>query len=803
MRKTNKRMFRALLFTLLVLSMLLSMSVPALAEKAVAADKLVQCDNVGAVTSHTAITGVNLPVVFDDNTDYTPISVDAGIFSGGSSVKELTGLTSSNLKISLGAVTNYDYDTVYEIKYRAHYIVVGEGTKIIEEWKSTDLYFKVEAVAVTRAILSTGTGTFDKYAPADVKTIVTWNDATKITDIKAGSASIGTGSYSVTAIDSDTATLAIKEGYLATQSIGTLTLTIEFYAGNSATLAINITDTSPAGTAPTITTNSLDDGTVGTSYSQTLMATGTSLTWSVYSGDLPSGLTLNGSIISGTPTTSGTFSFTVKAINSKGNDTKALSIYISPASSGNNGDNNGGSSGGSISSTTPTIAPDKKPDQPVIAASQLTPTVDKNGKAAITVPLQTVVDTINKAIAEATKQGRTANGIGVSIDVKNPDGTETLGIVLIQPTLKILTESKVQQFEINGGLVSLGLNLEALKEIQKQSTGDVTVTLTPATGLSKEAQALIGTRSVYNITISYIRDGKNVNITSLGRGNATLSIPYTPGNNEAVGYLFGVYVDGNGSAIRIPGSTYDANSGGIIFDSNHFSMYGVGYIAPSAKFTDISTHWAKESIDYVVGRGLFSGTSDTTFSPDTAMSRGMLVTALGRLAGADVSGYKTSSFTDVKADSTFLPYIEWAYKKGIISGIGNSQFAPDRAVTREEIAVILQNYAQATGYTLPITREAANFADSSSISSSFKDAVKAMQQAGIMSGKNNGYFDPKGTATRAEAAAMLHRYIKLSIDPATGEGWGQRMIPASGCTTGTAKPSPAGRPSTANGIISM
>lgn len=157
-----------------------------------------------------------------------------------------------------------------------------------------------------------------------------------------------------------------------------------------------------------------------------------------------------------------------------------------------------------------------------------------------------------------------------------------------------------------------------------------------------------------------MKDGKTVNITSLNKGSVTLSIPYTPGQNEAVGYLFGVYVDGNGNAIRISGSTYDANSGGIIFDSNHFSMYGVGYTAPSAKFTDISTHWAKESIDYVVGRGLLAGTSDTT------MSRGMLVTALGRLAGADISGYKTSSFTDVAVGSTFQPYIEWAYKKGII-----------------------------------------------------------------------------------------------------------------------------------------
>ncbi|MGB8452654.1 MAG: S-layer homology domain-containing protein [Anaerocolumna sp.] len=545
-------------------------------------------------------------------------------------------------------------------------------------------------------------------------------------------------------------------------------------------LSIEISTVTPSGTAPTIITNSLSGGTVGSPYSQALAATGdTPITWSII-GDLPNDLTLNGSTISGTPTTRGTFSFIVKATNSDGNDTKALSIYISPASSGNDGGNNDGGSSGSSSSTTPTIVPDKKPDQPVIAASPLTPAVDVNGKATITVPLQTVVENMNKAIAEAARQGRLANGIGVSLEMQNPACTKSLGIVLTQPVLKLLTDSKVRRFEVDGGLSTLDFNLEALNQIRTQSTGDVTVTIAPVTGLSEEAKTLIGTRTVYNITLSYVKDGKTVNITSLNKGSVTLTIPYTPGKNEAVGYLFGVYVDGNDKVTRIDSSTYDANSKSVIFDSNHFSVYGVGFTAPSAKITDISTHWGKESIDYVVGRGLLVRTSDTTFSPDTAMTRGMLVTALGRLAGVDTKVYTTNSFTDVNVDSAYRPYIEWAYKKGIIQGIGSNQFAPDRAITREEIAVIIANFAKATSYTLPVTREATTYADASSIGSTYKTEVTAMQQAGIISGKGNGYFDPKGSVTRAEVATMLHRYIKLTIDPTTAQGWalnddGQRM----------------------------
>ncbi len=435
---------------------------------------------------------------------------------------------------------------------------------------------------------------------------------------------------------------------------------------------------------------------------------------------------------------------------------------------GGGGSSGGGSSGGGGSVTIP---PEKKPDQPLVTSAELTPTVDKNGLASASVPDQAIKDAIAKAQEEAKKQGKTASGIGVSLDVKMPEGASSLSLTLSQSALQSLVNGNVQSLEIGGGIASLNLDLDALKEIQKLSTGSVTITIKPVKNLSAAAKKLIGARPVYDVTVSYVKDGKTVNITSLGKGNAILSFPYTPGKNEAVGWLFGVYVDGSGQATRISGSAYDANSRSIILSGNHFSVYGVGYTAPTEKYTDIAAHWAKESIDYVVGRGLFSGTTDTKFSPNTAMDRGMLVTVLGRLAGADVSAYKTSSFSDVAVGKYYLPYVEWAYKKGIISGIGGGKFAPERAVTREEIALILQNYAKATGYTLPVTREAITFADNSSIASAYASAIRAMQQTGIMVGGNGNKFNPKAGATRAEVAAMLHRYVKLTIDPATAQGW--------------------------------
>ena len=178
----------------------------------------------------------------------------------------------------------------------------------------------------------------------------------------------------------------------------------------------------------------------------------------------------------------------------------------------------------------------------------------------------------------------------------------------------------------------------------------------------------------------------------------------------------------------------------------------------------------KDNILFVVSRGLLNGTSETTFSPNTGMTRGMFVTALGRLAGVDPADYQSGKFTDVKADAYYAPYVNWAAKTGIVSGTTDTTFAPDTNINREQMAVIMKNYAVKLGYTVPKALEAVTFADNASISSWAKEAVESMQQAGILAGKTNNRFDPAGTATRAEVATVLWRFVEIIIDPQTANG---------------------------------
>jgi len=194
-------------------------------------------------------------------------------------------------------------------------------------------------------------------------------------------------------------------------------------------------------------------------------------------------------------------------------------------------------------------------------------------------------------------------------------------------------------------------------------------------------------------------------------------------------------------------------------------------IVTAPAYADAADHWAKNDIDYAAGHELIAGTGATTFSPDTAITRADFLMALGKLSDADVSGYKTSSFTDVKETDPAMPYIQWAVQNEIATGTGNNRFGPGQQITREQMALMTANYAKAMGLTLPEVRQIVNFADDAKISSWAKDAVKAVQRADIISGRPNNLFDPQGSVTRSEASAILHRFAE---NVAKGrQGWVQ------------------------------
>ncbi|MFA9466258.1 MAG: leucine-rich repeat protein [Velocimicrobium sp.] len=291
------------------------------------------------------------------------------------------------------------------------------------------------------------------------------------------------------------------------------------------------------------------------------------VTWSVTDGRL--GTTMDGNGVLTLAADEIATTLTVTATSVADTTKKGTAIITVIANS------YGGYSGG----TSVTPQPEKSEEQPVIATASLTPTVDKKGKATLKVLLKTIKATIKKAVEETEDQEGTENGIGVTLQLKNPKNTKSLDIVLKKSVMNQLTKAKVEQFEVEDGLFTIQFDLKALKEIKKKSTGDVTIHITPVTGLSKGAKALIGKRPVYKVTLNYSKNGKTKKISKFESGSVTLSIPYTPGENETTGNLYAVYINGKGKAVKVSNSSYDEASGSVMFTTDRLAVYGVGYTA--------------------------------------------------------------------------------------------------------------------------------------------------------------------------------------------------------------------------------
>ena len=177
-------------------------------------------------------------------------------------------------------------------------------------------------------------------------------------------------------------------------------------------------------------------------------------------------------------------------------------------------------------------------------------------------------------------------------------------------------------------------------------------------------------------------------------------------------------------------------------------------------FTDVSEKdWFYGDVMFVYENGLMLGTSKTLFSPHGTATRGMMATILWRMEGSPAPKGK-NSFTDVEAGKWYADAITWTAENGIFAGYGKDKFGPDDSITREQLAAIFYRYADYKGYNLTVKGNLDKFKDADKVTDYAKTAMQWAVGSGLMKGKSGNLLDPQGTATRAEIAAMLHRFIE-------------------------------------------
>ena len=181
-------------------------------------------------------------------------------------------------------------------------------------------------------------------------------------------------------------------------------------------------------------------------------------------------------------------------------------------------------------------------------------------------------------------------------------------------------------------------------------------------------------------------------------------------------------------------------------------------------FADVKRgSWYEASALHCFEHGYMSGTTQGRFSPSTPLSRAMAVLILVKIDGLDISEYSSaSSFTDVPAGTWYHDAVEWASHFRIVSGTGNGAFSPSAAVTRQDLAVILYSYYQYVGEEIvPDPADLTKFSDYDQISGYAEESLSWAVGGGLMAGTDDNRINPRGSATRAEAAVIFRKYENI------------------------------------------
>ena len=266
--------------------------------------------------------------------------------------------------------------------------------------------------------------------------------------------------------------------------------------------------------------------------------------------------------------------------------------------------------------------------------------------------------------------------------------------------------------------------------------------------------------NTFNVTTSAVNNGGvNASPSKAAKGK-TITITLSPDKGYKLDKL--TVTDGSGKSIA---TTKKSDTVYTFTMPASQVKVGVSYVkidsepAQTTGYSDVAANdWFADAVQYVSDKGMMNGTGKNTFGPQLTTTRGMIVTVLYRLEKEPAAS--AASFTDVASGEYYTNAVAWANANGIVTGYGNGKFGPNDTITREQLAAILYRYAQFKKFGTSASADLNSYVDAQSVSSYAVPAVQWACGAGIVNGKTGNKLDPKGSATRAEVAAMLMRFCE-------------------------------------------
>ena len=296
-----------------------------------------------------------------------------------------------------------------------------------------------------------------------------------------------------------------------------------------------------------------------------------------------------------------------------------------------------------------------------------------------------------------------------------------------------------------------------LKEASDGGDISITAKVVASSVLTQAQKDEVGDNPVYDVTV--LADGTQV--SELG-GELTVTIPYILSEGADPDNIVVWYLKDDGELVQMS-CTYDEETESVSFVTDHLSYYTVIYSEGAAwnnPFNDVSDKaWYYDAVAYANQHGLFKGVSANTFDPNGSTTRAMVVTVLWRMAGEPAAG--ASNFSDVKDGVWYADAVTWAAENGIVNGVGDGLFKPDANITREQLAVILYNYADFMEYDMSgdLDTNIPSYDDATNISQYAYSSLGWACGSGLIEG-DGGKLDPKGQATRAQISAILMRFME-------------------------------------------
>ena len=367
----------------------------------------------------------------------------------------------------------------------------------------------------------------------------------------------------------------------------------------------------------------------------------------------------------------------------------------------------------------------------------------------------------------------------VEIDVSNL-GTDADSVTIPAETVKAIEAAVSDKTKDADSLTvkltegSVTFDADAVKAIAAETKGDglkVNLDDIGTEKLNTAQKSAVSDLAVETVLDAYVTSGSS-RISDFKGGNATVSVKHTLKAAQSPAGIVVWYIADDGTRTQIPASF---RGGEVVFTVTHFSNYVIAYDAEKAaaagklgKFTDLdSGAWYADGVLWALDNGVMNGVGNNVFAPNGDTSRAMIVTMLWRLEGSPVANY-AMNYADVAENAWYADAIRWAASAKIASGYrdanGRGQvFNPDAAVTREQLATMLYNYAKYKGVDVS-AGESANirgYGDVSSVSGYALPAVKWAYGAGIMTGyveKGQHILGPQRASSRAVVATMLMRY---------------------------------------------